>query len=105
VIEVVIGHALRKREADPECRRQIGAAVEQAIKSVGSSVKEVASQLGYKDHSTVSRWISGAETANFAKLWEIVDLRCELVLALAHRCGGLRIMNMVTLARQIDGAK
>lgn len=63
---------------------QIGSAIERAIVLAKLTKQDVAYRMGYTDQSALSRWISGAETPQFAKLWAIPELQEPLVIALAE---------------------
>ena len=93
----------RKKPADPVFMRLIGSAIETAIKRCHLEHTAVAADMGFADHTALSKWIAGTETPNFAKLWSIVDLRCELVIALAESCGsGLLVEDFVVISRTLD---
>jgi len=62
----------------------IGSAIERAIVLARMTKQDVAFQMGYRDQSALARWISGVETPQFAKLWQIEELRGPLVIALAE---------------------
>lgn len=73
------GETLRKPLAEA-----IGQAVERGIVLAKLTKQDVAFRMGYEDQSALSRWISGAETPQFARLWAIEELRGPLVIALAE---------------------
>lgn len=73
------GESHRKPLAD-----EIGGAIERAIVLAKLTKQDVAYRMGYTDQSALSRWISGAETPQFAKLWAITELQEPLVIALAE---------------------
>lgn len=67
--------------------RLVGQAIERAILLARLTKQEVAHEMGYSDQSTLSRWISGAETAQLPKLFAIDALREPLAVALAELAG------------------
>lgn len=77
-----------------DLRAVIGRAIERAIAQADLTKQEVAYQLGYTDAGVISRWCSGSETPQFAKLFALPELRQPIVIQLARLAGaeiGLRI--------------
>lgn len=102
--------ALRMRgEADPkplrtdEFKAVIGRAIETALANAQIEKKAAAYAMGYGDNqASLSNWIRGAETPQFAKLWELGErFQQELVIALASACSvGVEVRTVVTLERR-----
>jgi hypothetical protein len=90
--------ALRKPLAD-DLKRAIGQAIERAIVLAGLTKQEVAFAMGYEDQSALSRWISGAETPQFARLFIVVKLRGPLVIALAELSGDVDVQTTIVIRR------
>ena len=67
--------------------KDIGTAIERAIVLAKLTKQDVAYRMGYEDQSALSRWISGVETAQLPRLWEIEELRWPLLRALAEISG------------------
>lgn len=93
----------RLRISTPEeFKRAIGRAIETALKAADISKKEAAQTMGYgENQSTVTAWITGEETPQFAKLWMLGPrFRQELVIALAGLCDiGVEIETIVKIRR------
>jgi hypothetical protein len=84
-------------------KRVIGRAIETALLSAGIEKKAAARSMGYGDNqASLSNWIRGEETPQFAKLWELGDrFRQELVIALAAECElGVKVRTVVELERR-----
>jgi transcriptional regulator with XRE-family HTH domain len=63
----------------------LGSAIERAIELAKMTKQEVAYRMGYgSNQASLSRWISGAEMPQLAKLWAIEELQGPLVIALAE---------------------
>jgi predicted transcriptional regulator len=77
------GESLRKPLAE-DLKRAIGAAIARALVLADMTKQDAAHRMGYEDQSALSRWISGAETPQFARLFEVAELRTPLVVALAE---------------------
>lgn len=90
--------ALRKPLAE-DLRRAIGQAIEHAILLSQLTKQDIAYRMGYEDQSALSRWISGAENAQFAKLWIVRELRAPLVVALAAMAEDACVTTTVTIKR------
>jgi hypothetical protein len=91
------GETLRKPLAMDEFKAVIGRAIERALLSAAITKQQAAFAMGYgENQAPVSRWVSGIETPQFAKLWELGPrFRQELVLALAAECSGLEIETVI----------
>ena len=106
--------SLRMRgETDPkplrmaDFRAVIGRAIETALLNAGLEKKSAARTMGYGDNqASLANWISGKETPQFAKLWELGErFQQELVIALAAECAvGVEIRTVVTLERRAVNA-
>lgn len=83
-----------------DCKRLIGRAIGRALLLAGMEVKAAAFAMGYSDHSALSRWISGVETPQFARLWTVEGLRGPLVIALAELAKDLDVQTVITLRRR-----
>ena len=92
------GEADRKPLAE-DLKRAIGNAIEDAIKAARLEKKDVADRMGYSDQSALARWIAGAETPQFAKLFLVVELRAHLVIALARLAEDAEIVTTITVRR------
>jgi hypothetical protein len=78
----------------------IGRVIERAIVLAGLTKQELAHAMGYADQSALSRWISGAEAAQIAKLWAVRALRGALVIAMAEASrADVEVQTVVTLRR------
>ena len=80
----------------------IGRAIETALIAAGIEKKAAAYLMGYGDnHASLSNWISGKETPQFARLWQLGDrFRQELVVALAAECSvGVEVETVVRVTR------
>jgi hypothetical protein len=93
------GEGFRKPLAE-DLKRAIGQAIERAIVLASLTKQDVAHQMGYEDQSALSRWISGAETPQFAKLFVVVELRGPLVIALAELAHDVEISTTLTVRRR-----
>jgi hypothetical protein len=96
-------------EPDPKAlrnadfRRVIGRAIETALAASGMEKKAAARDMGYGDNqASLSNWISGNETPQFAKLWTLGPrFRQELVIALAAECEvGVTVRTVIDLERR-----
>lgn len=97
------GESVPKPLRNAEFKRLIGRAIETALTASGIEKKVAAHQMGYGDNqASLSNWIRGEETPQFAKLWELGDrFRQELVIALASECAiGVEVRTVVTLERR-----
>jgi hypothetical protein len=97
------GEALRKPLAEGAFKAAIGRAIERALKASDITKQAAAYDMGYGDNqSPVTRWISGAETPQFAKLWTLGDrFRQELVIALADECEmGVTLETTIRISRR-----
>ena len=86
-----------------EFKRQIGRAIEIAMQAADISKKAAAEAMGYgPNQSTVTAWVTGEETPQFAKLWMLgPEFRQELVIALASLCEmGVTVETVVRLERR-----
>ncbi len=99
----------RRGETNPkplrtdDFRRLIGSAIETALRNSAIEKKTAAFDMGYgENQASLSNWIRGEETPQFAKLWVLGDrFRQELVLALAASCSvGVEVETIVKLRRQ-----
>jgi hypothetical protein len=93
------GEGVRKKVANPETVKRIGAAIESALDYADLTRQEAAFRMGYADETSLARWISGAEPPNLAKL---IDLgpRFEqgLLIAIGRGCGlGVRVKTTIEL--------
>lgn len=90
----------RKKLADIDAQRELGAILGRAIALAHLNQKDVAFRLGHQDQSAVSRWVSGVEPARFAALWQIGALRAGLIMALAESMdAGVNVQTVVTIQR------
>jgi len=97
-------------KADPkplrkdEFNRVIGVAIEEALRRSGIEKKAASLAMGYAEsgQSTLSAWIAGDETPNFARLWMLGDrFRLELVVSLAKSCAvGVRVNTSIEISQQ-----
>jgi hypothetical protein len=97
------GEGVRKKLANPDEARALGRVIERAIEIVGSTKQDIADALGYTDQSALSRWISGVETPQMAKLWALPQLKSGLLLAFAEAAGDVAeidVRTIVTVARR-----
>ncbi len=92
------GEAGRKPLAE-DLKLAIGRAIEDAIKAAHLEKKDVADRMGYSDQSALGRWIAGVETAQFAKLFLVVELRAPLVIALARLAEDAEIVTTISIRR------
>jgi hypothetical protein len=86
-----------------EFKRVIGRAIEVALTNAGIEKKAAAYLMGYGDNqASLSNWIRGEETPQFAKLWELgARFRQELVIALAAQCDmETEIETVITMKRK-----
>ena len=77
-----------KGEGDPQRlgKREVGQAIEAALDRCRITKQEAAFAMGYADSGVMSRWISGTETPQFAKLWILgTEFQKHLVAALAEQ--------------------
>lgn len=97
------GESLRKPLAEDHFKAAIGRAIERALSAADITKQQAAAGMGYGDNQApVSRWISGSETPQFAKLWTLGDrFRQELVIAMAAECSvGVEVRTVITLERK-----
>ena len=92
------GEAHRKPFAE-DLPRLIGQAIERALLLSNLSKQEAAWEMGYTDASALSRWISGVETPQFARLFSVMRLRAALVIALAEIAGNVEVETTVRIRR------
>ena len=92
------GDALRKLLAD-DLKRAIGKAIERGIVLAQMTRQEVAFEMGYEDASALSRWIAGAETPQFARLFMVMKLRAPLVVALAELSEDAVVTTSISIRR------
>lgn len=94
------GEALRKPLAEAEFKAVIGRAIERALHLSNLTKQEAAYGMGYgENQAPVSRWISGTETPQFAKLWMLGrPFQIALVEALADESGGFTIERVLRTA-------
>lgn len=71
--------------------QRVGQAIENAISMAFATQTDVWKAMGHNDGSELSRWISGARTADFAKLFSIGWLRKPLVICLAGLVEGIQV--------------
>jgi ribosome-binding protein aMBF1 (putative translation factor) len=92
------GEAERKK-VSPETVRQIGQAIDAALKRAGLTQKEAAYLMGYENQSLLARWISGVETPQFARLWTLGEsFQQALVIELASACQvGVKVRTTIEL--------
>lgn len=105
----LLGEAPRKSVAKPseghrkpvaeDLKRAIGFAIARALELANLTKQEAAFQMGYEDQSALSRWISGVETAQFAKLFGIARLRGPLVIALAELSEDVVVETTISIRR------
>lgn len=84
----------------------LGSAIERAITLAKMTKQEVAFRAGYgTNQAPISRWISGAEMPQLAKLWAIEELRGPLVIALAESVddSGVVVTTTVTVKQRKVG--
>jgi ribosome-binding protein aMBF1 (putative translation factor) len=93
------GESLRKRLADPDIVRLLGRAIERALERADLTKQDAAHRMGYEDQSALSRWISGAETPQIARLWTLgEDFQRALVIELASACQvGVKVRTTIEL--------
>lgn len=93
------GESLRKPVADPQVARVLGQAIERALERAGLTKQDAAFRMGYEDQSALSRWISGVESPQVARLWTLGELfQRSLVLELAATCHvGVKIRTTIEL--------
>lgn len=88
-------------DSDPQelGKRQIGLAIETALRVAGLTNKEAAFAMRYADSAVIGRWVAGSETPQFAKLWTLGHkFRCALVVALAEGAGdGIKVVKEIRL--------
>jgi hypothetical protein len=96
---VMRGESLRKPLAD-DLKRPIGQAIERALVLADITKQDAAFRMGYEDQSALSRWIAGAETAQFARLFSIPELRGPLVIALAELSETVSVETTITIRRR-----
>lgn len=77
---------LRKADATPEVRQQVGRAIARAGSICGWTLKEFAAYVG-RDPRQLARWISGVERPHFDALFAVPELRQPLVQALSELAG------------------
>lgn len=97
------GEAHPKPLRSSDFKRLIGRAIETALRASDIEKKTAAREMGYGDNqASLSNWIRGEETPQFAKLWELGDrFRQELVIALAEECQmGVKVRTVVELERR-----
>lgn len=85
-----------------EFKSIIGAAIQGALIASKLQHKEAADLMGYGDNlASLSNWIRGEETPQFAKLWMLGPrFRQELVIALAEQCGiGVEVEKVIRIRR------
>ena len=87
-------------------RRVIGCAIEDALNNSGLTKQEASHAMGYQNAASISKWISGEETPQFAKLWAISPaFRTALVIAMAQCCDtDVEVRTVVTLSQRKHGA-
>lgn len=68
---------------DVDWMRAIGAAISEAMRACGWSVKELAAKVE-RDEAEVSRWLSGVRRPQFDLLFAVEELQEPLVVALAR---------------------
>lgn len=98
----MVAASLRSQaKADPKPLggdRLLGSAIERALVLANLSKQEVSFRMGYRDQSSISKWISGKESPQFDKLWAIEELRESLIEALAA-LAGCRVRKTISLRR------
>lgn len=89
-----------------EFKRRLGLAIEHALEAAGISKQDAAYRMGYgSNQATVTNWIKGLETPQFAKLWTLGErFQRELVIALAELSGTIRIDTVLTIRREAVNA-
>lgn len=84
---VSVAKADRKPLAE-EWQVLLGQAIECALRRARITKQDAAYRMGYgTNQAPLSRWISGAETPQFAKLFSIPELRMPLCVELAELSG------------------
>lgn len=87
-----------------EFKRLIGRAIESALRNADIQKKAAAETMGYGENmASLSNWISGNETPQFAKLWELGPrFQQQLVIALAREIGmGVTVKETVEIERRL----
>jgi transcriptional regulator with XRE-family HTH domain len=99
------GEALRKPLADDEMRRLIGGAIEWALSYAGLTKQQAADRMGYgSNQAPISRWISGLETPQLAKLWTLGDeFQNGLLIAMSRICRRrtVRVRTVISLSERL----
>lgn len=94
-------NADRKPLTEHAFRAVIGGAIECALLGSRITKQEASHRMGYDNQASISKWISGVETPQFAKLWAIgPDFRAHLVIALARACDGVDVTTQITIRDQ-----
>lgn len=94
----VSGDPDRKPLAE-DLKRALGRAIERGILLAGLTKQSVSFDMGYEDASTLSRWIAGTETPQFARLFMVARLRAPLVVALAELSGDAVVTTSISIRR------
>jgi hypothetical protein len=91
----------RKHLADDHWKHAIGRAIERALELAGLQKGQAAAAMGYgENQAPISRWIAGAESPQFARLWSVPELRGPLVIALAELSDAVSVETTITLRRR-----
>jgi hypothetical protein len=93
------GESLRKPLADDVMKRLIGRALERAIALANTTKQQLSNEMGYPDQSALSRWISGVEPVQFARLWSVESFRPAWVLALAEQTSAVEVVTEIRVRR------
>jgi hypothetical protein len=94
------GETDHKPLAIDQWRRQIGGAIERALKLANLTKQDVSYEMGYgSNQAPISNWISGKETPQFAKLFSVKALRGPLVVALAELSDDVQIETTIRVKR------
>lgn len=97
----VRGEGLRKPLAE-DCRSLIGRVIERALSLAALTKQDVSHRMGYgTNQAPLSRWIAGAETPQFAKLFAVAELRVPLVIALAEIVEGVEVVTEIRVTRRL----
>lgn len=87
------------RKPFAEYAPQLGRAIERALVLANLTKQDAAWRMGYQDASALSRWISGVETPQFARLFGLPELRSALVIALAELAEDVEVTTTIQIRR------
>lgn len=87
------------RAPDMDWLQAIGRAIQEAVNENQWSNKEAAAKVGVDD-AEFGKWLSGGRRPQFDRLFNVPELRCPLVLALAVLVDGVELETTIRIRRR-----